>query len=873
MFSIVPVTQPSADTKHPLLLFQSLQGEKYLFGRIPEGTQRAINEKKIKLNKLQHVFLTGTMNWSSVGGLPGLILTLADQGKDKLHLHYGNNLLLNFIIATWRLFIFRFGINLSTNNMLDSSFKDKAITVNSIVFKPSNAMPKPYNTQITESATNKIVSEIVNRMFPILDSEQKNNPSNDFTLNIDLFKGSNYLNEKTLNHNLTTCYEIKCNPVRGKFKLDEAVKLNIPFGPIRGKLTKGESVTLEDGTVVHPHQVMDPDQLFSTILIIDIPSNDYLPKMISYFNEKYNIANIDNIKGLSTVYYLLDEKVEFNKEIIDLMEVFPANVKHVFSHVDLCKNSLTYKSSAITTLKLKLLQNDSFNLPITNQGLNLTFFNTFQKGMSNETKANQISLPLPAKINVKNVYILDSNEILQIDKFSSEQSDGKPMITKVEESTKMISTSNDKYTSLEPWDDIFHDQIVPILKTNAFSDSSKTNANQIESEYKRIVQDQVNVDNFNNTEDKSCDVEVVTLGTGSALPSKYRNVLSTLIKVPYKRYKKNKVKEISQRYMFFDIGENTIGTLQRMFKPEKLVEIFKDLKLIYLSHLHADHHLGIISVLKFWFQVNASDSEKKIFLVLPWQYNKFVEEWLTFESPELLERIHYISNEHLKEGYVFRENTFLNLKQFNRFAVKKKTKKKKKANDMDYVEILKKRKIIESTARDYETIALMKKELNLVSFKTCRAIHCSWAYSNMIQFKLDSEGETFKLSYSGDTRPNIKLFAKGIGRNSDLLLHEATLDNELQEDAEKKRHCTINEAIEVSNAMNVNKLILTHFSQRYPKVPSISGNITIHAKEYCFAFDGMIIQYSKLGDQMQVLQHLGIVFKSEQEDVEEHDLT
>lgn len=101
------------------------------------------------------------------------------------------------------------------------------------------------------------------------------------------------------------------------------------------------------------------------------------------------------------------------------------------------------------------------------------------------------------------------------------------------------------------------------------------------------------------------------------------------------------------------------------------------------------------------------------------------------------------------------------------------------------------------------------------------------------------------------------------------------MDNELQEDAIKKRHCTINEAIEVSNAMNCEKLILTHFSQRYPKSPSIDGNIEIKAKEYCFAFDGMIIDWENLGEQMSILPYLNKIFaedaRYEEEEEREED--
>ncbi|MBM4465708.1 MAG: ribonuclease Z [Chloroflexi bacterium] len=42
------------------------------------------------------------------------------------------------------------------------------------------------------------------------------------------------------------------------FLIDKAEALGVPAGPERGHLVRGEPVTLADGTVVHPHQVLGP---------------------------------------------------------------------------------------------------------------------------------------------------------------------------------------------------------------------------------------------------------------------------------------------------------------------------------------------------------------------------------------------------------------------------------------------------------------------------------------------------------------------------------------------------------------------------------------------------------------------------------------
>ena len=54
-------------------------------------------------------------------------------------------------------------------------------------------------------------------------------------------------------------------------------------------------------------------------------------------------------------------------------------------------------------------------------------------------------------------------------------------------------------------------------------------------------------------------------------------------------------------------------------------------------------------------------------------------------------------------------------------------------------------------------------------------------------------------------------------------MHEATFDDELKGEALAKKHSTTSEAIGVGVAMRARRMILTHFSQRYQKVPSMSA--------------------------------------------------
>ncbi len=283
--------------------------------------------------------------------------------------------------------------------------------------------------------------------------------------------------------------------------------------------------------------------------------------------------------------------------------------------------------------------------------------------------------------------------------------------------------------------------------------------------------------------------------------------------------------------------------------PENLEFYFKELKLVYLSHLHADHHLGIISILKEWYKYN-HNNDQPLYLVTPWQYSHFVNEWFNVEGDKsILDRITYISCENFLVG---KERNEVEQIDFEDFEI---------GTEMDFVSATK------SPKRDINAILSLYRDVGIKKLATCRAIHCAWAYSCSITFKTSQHGDiegpnTFKVSYSGDTRPNLYSFSNGIGKASDLLIHEATLENSKEEEAKLKRHCTINEAIDVSNNMKAKKLILTHFSQRYPKFPEISNNIVVQS-DYCYAFDGMIVKYDQISEQVKVIEEMKKIFENE----------
>ena len=93
--------------------------------------------------------------------------------------------------------------------------------------------------------------------------------------------------------------------------------------------------------------------------------------------------------------------------------------------------------------------------------------------------------------------------------------------------------------------------------------------------------------------------------------------------------------------------------------------------------------------------------------------------------------------------------------------------------------------------------------------------HCQNAYGIVLDL---ASGQ--KIVFSGDCRPSQSLVKAGI--NCNLLIHEATFDDIRMQDALKKKHSTISEAVGIAKKMNAEHTILTHFSQRYPKSLDLS---------------------------------------------------
>lgn len=743
--SIQVITHLTSDTRAPAILLQTAKGDRHFFGRFGEGLQRVLNQNRIKFSHVKNIFISGPLTWESVGGLPGIILTLADQGVSKISLQTAVDNL-SWACATWRSFIFRGDLGFNINNVEKSLYCDEFICVKGLAIYPDSLTPIEYHSKsIDYHEIDKKSREIFNQIFhnPNKPSEpQKNRVEGTGS---DLSAVSNLSLPATEKDSRVSCFIIQVLPTRGKFLPKKAISLGVPAGVMFSKLTNGESVTTPEGKTVNPQDVLEPSKVNSRILVIDCPSEEYVNNIVTRNDWRQSLhpdyataeqsVETDIFEGyaepVSVAYHILGKEVNpFEGRYYKWLTapdspVFKNDCMHFITHPDYAPDGISFDSAALLNMRLR---------------------NTFPENFKRLYTANLAKkFPEPVTNHYK-IYPMISQGIVSVEPRIMYQSNFEKCGGKVD------------YETLE----------------GNFTNSAETKGLSIDSGVETHLQ----------------NIKVVTLGTGSAIPNKYRNVISTLVIIP----------GTISRSILFDCGEATLGNMRRLYGPKGLRERVEQIGILYISHLHADHHLGAVSFINEWLQYTKNQPEKVLYVMGPWKYFEFLEEWSHLEPSINLERLRFVDN----EGFII-GNGF-----------------------MDNPNALKPRKECKFWNEE------LKEDLGLVYVKTCKAIHCELAYCVTLQFSMNHESDfakdpaafqkqkTFTVSYSGDTRPT-ETFAHDVGTGSDLLIHEATHENGLEMEAFKKRHSTISEAVGIAYKMKAKYTVLTHFSQRYPKLPSMAG--------------------------------------------------
>ncbi|KAM3348341.1 hypothetical protein ACQJBY_021935 [Aegilops geniculata] len=337
------------------------------------------------------------------------------------------------------------------------------------------------------------------------------------------------------------------------------------------------------------------------------------------------------------------------------------------------------------------------------------------------------------------------------------------------------------------------------------------------------------------------DMEITFLGTGSSQPSKYRNVSSIYINL------------FARGGMLLDCGEGTLGQLKRRFGVSGADEAVKNLRCIWISHIHADHHTGLARVLALRSKLLNGVPHKPLLVIGPKQLLRFLNAYSTLEDLDMQfldcrQTLKPSVEELLGDNATESATTQLENTMFAPGSRMENYNKKP------------------SSPKDTTALANLKEVLHesgLEILYSVPVVHCAQAFGVVLRAKekVSSAGKAipgWKVVYSGDTRPCPALV--DASRDATVLIHEATFEDSMKDEAIARNHSTTKEAIAVGTSAGAYRIILTHFSQRYPKIP-VFDEEDMH--KTCIAFDLMSVNLADLPVLPKVLPHLKLLFKDE----------
>lgn len=518
-------------------------------------------------------------------------------------------------------------------------------------------------------------------------------------------------------------YIIECKPFPNKFLIDKAKALGVPRGPLLGKLSSGQSVVVGD-RVITPEEVTEKGPAQPVVVIFDLPNTQRCAQIVerlqTYLQPQYNLASF---------LHFTRKEVVLSTEYIEMIMAFPKASNTILDLQMSPVNSLFKKSDELL-IKLNKLLPQAFPLPNFPKNLDMNILEVIHNLIPNCIIPNFFTKIVLAPANSQGID--RSEEIKPID------------TQKLSIQLNSISSSNLEILTSS------NDTIIPNPSTSSGWCSHSCS-------YQDIVD--INL--------PGSDPQLLFLGTASMKPGAYRNVSG----IHFSEWGGG---------LLLDCGEGSYSQLVRSY-GEGISQVLLDLKAILITHLHADHDLGIIKVL--------------------YERAKLTTEPLIVVAPSLFDI--YLSNCASLMGpfyYEFQTPMMINVPGLEIFSV-----------PVD---------------------------------------HRIEAYGFIISHK-----SGWKLVYSGDTRPCPGLIQGGY--NATVLIHEATFDDLKQKDAVEKFHSTLGEALQVASAMEVWKVVLTHFSQRYSKLPE---NTKVDA---IYTFDLMRFRFSECNELVKLMPMLIQEWKDE----------
>ncbi|KIO33776.1 hypothetical protein M407DRAFT_17385 [Tulasnella calospora MUT 4182] len=545
-WSLRVITGLTADTEPSLILKFESPPAKYIFN-VPEGTNRACIQKRYGIAKTKAAFLT-RLHPEQIGGFPGLVMMLADINSRDLAV-CGPAGLTHYVAST-RFYARRtaFGVNVNEYKHHDMPpagnatpatlpppiFKDENIVVHSIALYPSavdddgstgspsgsskrkrssSATPPPSakrrSTEASPVPTQFLEADVplpsVPTGAPLDDAGRihrerilhlmfrppaSNTGPAVATYDMDLDKAaesapgspskasSSTFDQQFWSRRLpkfretpqTLAYFVVGPATRGKFDAKRAKELGV-VGPLCSKLTRGETVTTPSGNVVTPDMCVGPSIPPPAFLFLHVPDPTYIDSIFSS-PEFFLPSTYGSTVQLHAIIHRVGPGVLEDKRYREWMASFEPAVNHMIASERYSPDQVTYSSSARMQLELSYLDNEIFRPPHHGE----------------TAPASLSSWPdLPPKTSI----LAQDTEI--------------SMHPRLDPAPTRFVPPDDFKATLEAIDSGSYVHPLENIYKTAREDAERSSSSHLP------------------THSNGEDVAITTLGTGSAMPSKYRN--------------------------------------------------------------------------------------------------------------------------------------------------------------------------------------------------------------------------------------------------------------------------------------------------------------------------------------------------------------
>ncbi|XP_057982112.1 tRNAse Z TRZ4, mitochondrial-like isoform X2 [Malania oleifera] len=552
---------------------------------------------------------------------------------------------------------------------------------------------------------------------------------------------------------ISMIYVCELHKVMGKFYKEKAEALGLTVKKKYGELQKGASVKSDClDIMVHPIDVMDPPVPGPIVIIVDCPTVSHAQELLSMqsLNDYYSDYSPENTKTVNCVIHLSPASVVSSPNYEKWMKKFGSAqhimAGHAMKHVDVP----ILKSSTRVAARLNYLCPQFFPTPafwsVQNHN-NVTLGSIIT---SNEGPVLKPCQSIFAENLLK--FTLRPYANLGLDKSSVPS----PMASS-EIIAELLSEIPDITDAAQLVSQFWHkpgetnECITGLQDTIVMIEEPMLDGNTIPSCLENIRRD---------------DLEIVFLGTGSSQPSKYRNVSSVYINL------------FSKGSLLLDCGEGTLAQLKRRYGMKGGDNAVRNLRCIWISHIHADHHAGLVRILALRRDLLKEVPHEPLLVIGPMQLAVFLCKYQILEdldmqfldcrnTVEASWNAFGVDPGSTKKYQFFPGNPINGEDMNNRHTEGPESKRLKLSYPI-------------GSGTAFPLLEILKKILNdagLERLISVPVVHCPEAFGIVLKAaeRVNSIGKVipgWKLVYSGDTRPCQELMEASQGAT--ILIHEAS---------------------------------------------------------------------------------------------------